>query len=243
MSSTDVLRLMPFLVMGGTAIVIMLVISFYGHHELTLVLAVIGLAAALASVVWTIGGGSAQITSLIAMDAYARFFIGLIIAASLAVALLCYGFFQGSSDPEECYLLLVVATLGAAVLAASTHFVSFFLALEILSVALYTLIAYPHRTRNHIEAGLKYLVLAAVSAAFLLFGLGLIYAVTGTMNFAGACSPSQRTWLAPQVLFAGWGLVLVGIGFKLALVPFHLWTPDVYEGAPAPIAAFVATDI
>ena len=126
------------------------------------------------------------------------------------------------------------------VLATSSHFVSFFLGLEALSVSLYTLIAYERAGRNGIEAGVKYLILAAVSAAFLLFGMALIYAEFGTMEFsriAGAWSDHGGSLLA----LAGLAMILVGVGFKLALAPFHMWTPDVYQGAPAPATAFLAT--
>ncbi|MGH9416379.1 MAG: NADH-quinone oxidoreductase subunit N [Terriglobales bacterium] len=145
--------------------------------------------------------------------------------------------------PEEFYILLLLAALGAAVLAASAHFASFFLSLEILSISLYGLNAYPHRHRLPLEAGIKYLVLASSSAAFLLFGMALIYAATGTMEFgplAGALPVGQGGGLE-VLLVPGLALVLVGIGFKLGLVPFHLWTPDVYQGAPAPVTGFVAT--
>ncbi len=128
------------------------------------------------------------------------------------------------------------------VLAASTHFVSFFLGLEILSVALYALIAYFHDRALPVEAGIKYLVLAAASAAFLLFGIALVYADLGTMDFARIGQAlATRTDLNLVLLLPGSILIVTGIGFKLALVPFHMWTPDVYEGAPAPVTALVAT--
>ena len=123
---------------------------------------------------------------------------------------------------------------------AATHFVSFFLGLELLSVSLYALIAYSRTREESIEAGIKYLVLAATSAAFLLFGMALVYAELGTLAFAGLTATPIST-PDPLLVLTGIGLIVVGFGFKLALVPFHLWTPDVYQGAPAPITAFVAT--
>jgi len=242
MTGTDLHALLPLLVLAGTPVALMLLIAFYRHHALSAGLTVIGLLSALILLPLTATAEPAHITPLVIMDGYARFFIGLIVAASLAVALLSYGYFEGVEDqPEEFYVLVLIATLGSAVLVASHHFVAFFLGLEILSVSLYALIAYPHRLQNQIEASLKYLILAGASAAFLLFGLALVYAATGTMEFAAAASAQPGGSLAPEVLLAGWGLVLVGIGFKLAVVPFHLWTPDVYQGAPAPVTAYVAT--
>src|SRR6185437_14339861 len=108
--------------------------------------------------------------------------------------------------------------------------VSFFLGLEILSVALYALSAYLHTRRRPVEAGIKYLILAGSSSAFLLFGMALIYAQLGTMDLShleGLLTGARNN---PLVL-AGLTLIVTGIGFKLGVVPFHLWTPDVYEGA------------
>jgi len=242
MSVSDLFTIAPLLVLAGAPIAVMLLIAFYRDHLLTAAVTAITLLVVPVLLLLTWAAEPSQVTPLVVMDGYARFFIGLIAAGALAVALLSYGFINGIDDRrEEFYLLLLLATLGSAVLAASNHFASFFLGLELLTVSLYALIAYPHRLQNHVEAGLKYLILAGGSAAFLLFGLALVYAVTGNMSFTVAATAQGQTWLSPRLLFAGWGLAMVGIGFKLAVVPFHLWTPDVYQGAPAPVAAFVAT--
>jgi NADH-quinone oxidoreductase subunit N len=113
--------------------------------------------------------------------------------------------------------------------------------LEVLSVSLYGLIAYLRTDRRGVEAGIKYLILAAVSSAFLLFGMALIYASLGTMEFSKISSAFNQAGAGNFLVLSGFSLMIVGIGFKLAVVPFHLWTPDVYEGAPAPVTAFVAT--
>jgi NADH-quinone oxidoreductase subunit N len=130
--------------------------------------------------------------------------------------------------------------VGAVVLVISKHFISLFLGLEILSVSLYSMIAYLRKRERSDEAGLKYLILAAFSSAFLLFGMALVYATTGTMEFSGIASHLSTTSLSP-ILYAGFGLMIVGVGFKLSAVPFHMWAADVYEGAPAPVTAFIAT--
>jgi NADH-quinone oxidoreductase subunit N len=147
---------------------------------------------------------------------------------------------QVADQRDEYYVLLLLAALGSVVLASAAHFVSFFLGLELLSVSLYALIAYPRTREQSIEAGIKYLVLAATSAAFLLFGMALVYAELGTLAFAGLTATAIST-PDPLLVLTGIGLIIVGFSFKLALVPFHLWTPDVYQGAPAPVTAFVAT--
>jgi len=137
---------------------------------------------------------------------------------------------------------LMLATLGSSMMVISTHFISFFVSIEVLTISLYTLISYYRERDKAIEAGLKYLVLAAMSSAFLLFGMALIYAVSGQMSFHALFAVATNYSGSSNVmLIAGAGLMIVGIGFKLALVPFHMWAPDVYEGASSPVSAFVAT--
>ena len=144
--------------------------------------------------------------------------------------------------PEEYYVLLLTATLGGAALVASTHFASFFLGLEILSVSLYALIVYPIYRAQFVEAAVKYLVLAGATSAFLVFGMALVYAETGTMTAAGVRRAGRRPRRpATSSSPSAWCMILVGVGFKLAVVPFHMWTPDVYQGAPAPVTAYIAT--
>lgn len=240
MTANDLLALLPLLLVAATSVIVMLAAAVRRSHEVALGLTLAGLAGALLSVFF---GHLRQVTALLAIDSYALFFMGLIVAASFMVVLLAYGYLsEREGNREEFYVLILVATFGAMVLAASTHFVSFFLGLEILSVALYALISYLHGRALPVEAGIKYLVLAAASAAFLLFGMALIYADLGTMDFARMAQLlASGVAVNPTLLLPGVILIVTGIGFKLALVPFHMWTPDVYEGAPAPVTAFVAT--
>jgi NADH-quinone oxidoreductase subunit N len=177
---------------------------------------------------------------LFEIDGFALVFTGLIIFCVFIVGLFSFIYFEEREEnPKEYYILLFLSTLGAATLTISRHFISLFIALELLSVSLYSLIAYL-RTRNHaVEAGMKYLVLAALSSAFLLFGMALIYMETGSLEFAGIAQKlSENT---SPLFITGIGLMVVAIGFKLALVPFHFWAADVYQGAPSPVTAFVAT--
>ncbi len=244
MSLADLAALLPFIVIAAASVVIMMVIAFYRDFKLTAVLTLAALLISFIMLPATVSLLPRQVTPLLLMDRYAFFFIGLVLAASFFAAVLSYGYFEDRPGKhDEFYVLLLIATLGSAVLAASCHFVSFFLGLELLSVSLYSLIAYHRADERGNEAGVKYLVLAAASSSFLLFGMALVYAQTGTMQFsrmaasAEVFSPSASSLLLP----AGFALIIVGIGFKLAVVPFHMWTPDVYEGAPAPVSAFIAT--
>jgi len=241
MNTTDTLALLPLLLISGTSIVVMLGIAVRRSHALTATLTLAGLAAAFLSIWAAAPLVPRQITLLLLIDQYALFYLGLIIASAAAVAVLCYQYFENHNERrEELYLLLLLATLGCAVLVTSIHFVSFLLGLEILSISLYALLAYLKGRENALEAGIKYLILASASAAFLLFGMALIYADTGTMSFTRIRELSL-TGSSVALLLPGIVLTVTGIGFKLGVVPFHMWTADVYEGAPAPVTAFVAT--
>jgi NADH-quinone oxidoreductase subunit N len=241
MTPSDCLTLLPLILISGTSILIMLSIAYKRIHALAVALTLGGLGMAFYSLLWVTPLVPRQVTTLLIIDRYALFYMGVIIASAAAVAMLSYPYFQKHrTHREDFYLLLVIATLGCTVLVASSHLVSFFLGLEILSVSLYAMIAFLKDRRQSLEAGIKYLVLAAASSSFLLFGMALIYAQLGTMEFSristASINPSHLLLLLPGIV-----LILTGIGFKLAVVPFHLWTPDVYEGAPAPVTAFIAT--
>jgi len=236
----DCVVLLPLILISGISILVMLVIAFKRSHALAAGLTVAGLVAAGMSILAVTPYIPRQVTPLLIMDGYALLYMGLMIASTLAVAVLAYPYFEKhEGHREELYVLLLIATLGCVVLVASSHLVSFFLGLEILSVSLYATIGYL-KERQSLEAGIKYLVLAAASSAFLLFGMALVYADLGTMEFARMAETSAVT-STPALLVPGIVLIIIGIGFKLGVVPFHLWTPDVYEGAPAPVTAFVAT--
>jgi NADH-quinone oxidoreductase subunit N len=241
MNAADILASLPVLLIAAASIVVMLGIACKRNHPLAMGLTLAGLAAALLSLFVAAPLVPRQVTSLLLVDRYALFYMGLIIASAAVVAVLSYQYFEKQDEQrEELYVLLLIATLGCAVLVASSHFVSFLLGLEILSVALYAMVAYSTGREQPLEAGIKYLILASASAAFLLFGAALIYADAGSMEFSSIRELSfSGSGLA--LLLPGIALTVTGIGFKLGVAPFHLWTPDVYEGAPAPVAAFVAT--
>ncbi|MGQ0698954.1 MAG: NADH-quinone oxidoreductase subunit NuoN [Panacagrimonas sp.] len=183
-----------------------------------------------------------EVTPLLVIDNYALFYFGIIIVCTLACATLCQGYMEGyHGNKEEMYLLLALASLGGMVLVASRHFASLFIGLELLSIPLYAMIAYPQQSRHSLEGGLKYLVLSAAASAFLLFGMALIYAEVGHLGFAEIGQYMARPEGIDLLVSLGGAMIVVAMGFKLSLVPFHLWTPDVYEGAPAPVTSFLAT--
>ncbi len=242
MTGSELTLSLPFIVLAAAPVIVMLVIAFRRSHALTCVLTFTGIVLTLVALAAVSSKVPGPITSLLILDRYALLYSGLVLLAGLAVVLLSYDYLKlHSMNAEEYYVLLLIALLGSVVLTTSSHFASFFLGLEVLSVSLYALVAYTRANERSIEAGVKYLVLAAASASFLLFGMALIYAQLGTMEFSRIAEKLSYSGLRDFTVLTGTALIVVGVGFKLALAPFHLWTPDVYEGAPAPVTAFVAT--
>jgi len=183
-----------------------------------------------------------SIGTLLVIDSYGILFMGIILGTSIVVTMLSYAYLKNQTgEREEYFVMLFIAVLGSLVLVVADHFISFFIGLETLSISLYVLIAYFKGRDNCIEAGVKFLVVASAATAFLLFGMGLIYAEKGTMSFQGLAQTAGQPASFSPLLLTGFVLIMAGIGFKLALVPFHMWTPDVYQGAPVPVTAFIAT--
>jgi len=241
MSRADFMAILPLLVLSTTMIVAMLVSAFYRRHGAVMAIVQLGLMLAFAALWPADAQVPRRVTTLLMVDRYALLFGGLILVASIGVATLAYGYLRRAHRPEEFYLLLLAASLGGLVLASSNHFASLFLGLELLSVSLFGLIAYPIAHWRPLEAGIKYLILSGTASALLLFGMALIYAELGTLQFehisiAASTEPSHS-----KVVIAGMVLILGGIAFKLSVVPFHMWVGDVYEGAPAPVGAYLAT--
>jgi NADH-quinone oxidoreductase subunit N len=167
--------------------------------------------------------------------------VSTLACVTLAHAYLGEGKAGYPGNREELYLLILMAAAGGLVLVAAQHLAGLFIGLELLSVPVYGLVAYAFFNKRSLEGGIKYMVLSAAGSAFLLFGMALLYADAGTLSFTGIGKAIEATGMPSTLASLGLGMMLVGLGFKLSLVPFHLWTPDVYEGAPAPVAAFLAT--
>ena len=245
MSAQDILWLLPMIVLAGGTLLTLLFIAVRRSHRLTFFSTLIVLAISFSTLLLNMDELPHAIGELVLVDRFTMYYQGLILLSAIAVGVFSHIGLQNlysEKRKEEYYLLLMLATLGASMMVISTHFISFFVSLELLSISLYSLIGYYREQSSAIEAGLKYLILAATSAAFLLFGMALIYTVTGTMYFPelATISPTLTT-TSMLIMGAGVGMMLVGIGFKLGVVPFHMWTPDVYEGASSPATMFIAT--
>ena len=171
---------------------------------------------------------------------YGRFFTFLLTLVTTLSLLFSYRYAKiRNFGGDEFYGLLLLAGLGMILVAGALHWLAFFLGLETLSLSLYVLISIRKGQPASNEAGIKYFIMGAVSSAFLTFGIAMVYAVTGKMDILQSLSTKVQLASSPAMLL-GLSLILTGIGFKVSMVPFHLWTPDVYQGAPAPVAAFLA---
>lgn len=237
MSYPALLALSPLLIVSATCVIVMLAIAVKRHHAFVAALSLAGLALALAAsaAVWSASVAPQPISDLLIIDPFACFYIGLILVAALATTALSYTYlarYQGRR--EEMYLLLLLATLGGMVMVAGRHFFALFVGLELLSMPMYGMAAYLVKEPRSLEAGMKYLVLSAVASAFIVFGMALIYAETGTMVFDDVGARLAQLPDGGHIAMLGAALLLIGLGFKLSLAPFHLWTPDVYRGRRHP---------
>lgn len=242
LTAQQVFALLPLLITGATAILVMLSVAIRRLHDLNATITVIGLNLALFSVLLARAVGPQAITPLLVMDGHACLYITLVLFATLACATLTHAYMKGyHGNKEEIYLLLNLSVLGAIVLIMSRHLASIFIGLELLSVPVYGMVAYTFRNKRSLEAGIKYMVLSAASSAMMLFGMALLYSEAGTLALGGLGAQLAAVGIVSPFAYAGFALLLVALAFKLSLAPFHLWTPDVYEGAPAPIGGYLAT--
>ena len=242
MNLTDFIAIIPFLIIGSTILILILVIAFRRNFLATTLIAMVGLALGIFSIPLIGFLSPRQVTPLVLIDPTSLIFMEMALITTFFIAWLSYDYVKKKSGRrEEYFVLLLLALLGSMILSVSDHFASLILGLELLSVALYALIAYYYANPLSIEAGLKYLILAATSASFLFFGAALIYADTGNLTFNQVTSFLTSNQSLSPLFFTGMAMIFVGIGFKLAVVPFHMWSPDIYQGAPAPVGAFIAT--
>lgn len=248
MTFNDLIPLLPLLIVSTTAVVAMLLIAIRRNYVATAAVSITGLLVAAITAVIMMPGTNEQVTPLLVIDQYSLFFTAVICALAMFIAIFSFPYLLNLDDTrEEYYLLLVVATIGAIVMVSSNHFVSTVLGLETLSMSLYGMLAYPLHSKKSakypLEAAVKYLVLSAVSSGLLLFGMALVYAQTGTLAFSSlvVMENAAVTGLGDSYSIVALLLIISGMAFKLSLAPFHIWTPDVYEGAPLPATSYLAT--
>jgi len=236
----DLWAALPLLIVASAALAILLRGAFApGRHDTW-----IGVAATLGAAFWGLQAPPQNVAPLLGLAAtpFARFFTVLFSLTAAAVLLLSRSYNDRRGIRGEEYPATVLFGLfGMSALAASVNLLTLFLGLESMTFAFYILTAIDRERPASVEAGIKYLLMGASAAAFIAFGTALFYGGTGTLEIARAVQPVTPAGSVNPLVIAGWGFVLLGMAFKLSLVPAHLWTPDVYQGAPPAVVAFLST--
>jgi NADH-quinone oxidoreductase subunit N len=233
--------LAPLIILAVTIALLLAIIACKRMFWLTASTAALGLLLALLSIPYAAQAATTT-PGLFATTPMALGFIALILVSTALILLIATTYWWPDTPVprEEFPLLLAIATFGAATLAASANFITLFLGLETMTLAMIGLIAYPRFRPEAEEAALKYLILSAMSSAFVLFGIGLIELATGSLDFGQLLAWAPPDQASQTMVLAGLALLGIGAGFKLSVVPFHIWVPDIYGGAPAPSGAYVA---
>jgi len=236
--------ILPEIILTVGAIVLMMVAAFAGRRSgsITSWSAVILLILATVALKGAPSNAGAIFGGLISADLFGSFGKAVIFIASAVAIIAAHGWFERDAEhgPEYSVLILLTA-LGGAVMVAATSLITLYIGLELLSLSSYVLASYRRSDERSAEAGLKYFVLGALASGILLYGISLLYGFTGTMNFTGIAAAFGREGVPSIGLLFGLVFVLAGVAFKVSAVPFHMWTPDVYEGAPTPVTAFFAS--
>ena len=246
----DLMGLMPYapiIAVVVTVLVVMIAITIKRSHMVIGTISVVGLNVGLFALIAQMAGiidsGPLVPTAeqLFVIDNFAQFNMVIILICALACFTLSYAYLADLNDhKEELYLLMLLSTVGALLMVSAQHLASFFMSLEMLSIPLYGMLSYTYMRNRSLESGLKYLVLSATASATLLMGMAFIYAEVGSLAFKPISMMLVDIFESP-LLILGAAMMMFGIAFKLSAAPFHIWTPDVYEGAPAPVATYLAS--
>ena len=236
--------LTPEFVLAGFALLVFVLDLFLPDERKDLLgwLSVLGLIGiAILSIAMLVGVDESLYNGLLAVDEYALFFKVFFIGIGVFVILSSIDYVrQYLSHPGEFYGLLLFSVLGMNLMAMSRELLTAYISLELLSFSLYVMVAYALGNPKSNEASLKYIIIGAVSSAILLYGVSMVYSTLGVTRFADIGEELKVAGEVSPALWAGLALIVAGLGFKLAAVPFHMWAPDVYEGAPLPITAYLA---
>ena len=251
LTSLDYKVLTPYIILTVWACVLLLLDLFISKERkgITALLSALGLAVTLGFTLAQIGEEGTAFTNMVVLDGFSTFVNALLLISGLLGVALAYGYVKRMGlERGEYYTLLLFSVTGMMLMAQATDLIVVFLALELLSIPLYVLAAFARPKLESEEAGLKYFLLGAFSTGFVVYGIVLIFGATQSTSLAAIVAAassgiaSASTGPAGTLLLTiGAALVLIGFGFKVAAVPFHMWTPDVYQGAPTAVTAFMSS--
>lgn len=234
----------PMIIVTATAFLVMMLEFIFrkGDRRWLIVLGMAGVVAALVvSILHFYDKVNVTMNTLV-IDAFGSVFTVLILISALLVLLFTLDYTGKVKVPAEHTYLILFAVVGAITMVTAIDLVSLYIGLELLSVASYVLVAMRRKSIRSVEGGIKYMVMGSIGSAVLLYGMSFLYGIGGTTNLGELGSKGFDMFSKyPSVMVLSFVLILCGMGFKLSLVPFHMWTPDAYDGAPSPISAFIAT--
>jgi NADH-quinone oxidoreductase subunit N len=236
----ELLPALPEIVLAAGAMLLLLAGVFRGGRAMNAIdgSAILLLIATAATLVWLPAGKLVTFGGSFVVDDFARFLKLLALTGSAAAILMSFDYLARERQRRfEYSILILLSTTGMLMLISAADLIALYLGLELMSLALYVVAAIDRGSVTSTEAGLKYFVLGALSSGMLLYGASLIYGFTGTVSFAGIAKAAREPSIG---LIFGLVFLFAGFCFKVSAVPFHMWTPDVYEGAPTPITAFFA---
>jgi len=243
LSSQDYQVLTPYILLTVWACILLLVDLFIpkGRKGITAFLAAFGLGLTLSFTLIQIGDEGTGFSGMVVLDGFSTFVNALILISGILGVALAYGYVKRMGlERGEYYTLLLFSVTGMMLMAQAADLIIVFIALELLSIPLYVLAAFARTDLRSEEAGIKYFLLGAFATGFVVYGTALVFGATGSTNLA-AIVESASNGTSNLLLTIGAALVLVGFGFKVAAVPFHMWTPDVYQGAPTAVTAFMSS--
>jgi len=243
MTTIDFYAILPLIILVAWASALLLLDLFITRkvEGLTAVLAALGLAIALVVSALNFGEGSTAFNGMIEADGFSSYLQILFTGSGIVGIALAYSYLKRMGiNRGEFYPLLLYSISGMILMAQAADLIVVFLALELLSIPLYILAGIARPNPASEEAALKYFLLGAFAGGFVVYGVALSFGATGTTSLAGIVAAVDSASADMPLLLVGAGLILIGLGFKVALVPFHMWTPDVYHGAPTPLTAFMA---
>ena len=241
-SQSDLIGSSPILTLCAFSLIGLLANSLLKNSARTVFyISAFGILTAIGCAVYTFPMNATAYSDMLLVGGYASFFSILLLVIALFAILISKSYLEREQYHfGEYYVLIVLSTIGMLMLGSSADLITVFLGIELMSVSFYVLAGYFRGKLSSNESALKYFLLGAFATGFLLYGIALIYGTTGTTNLLRIVTMYPQAFGDPLHII-GWGLILIGFGFKVAAVPFHMWVPDVYEGAPTPITAFMST--
>jgi NADH-quinone oxidoreductase subunit N len=243
MNPVDFSNFSPLITLIAWASVLLLVDLFIPKERKgwTAFLAFVGLALTIGLTLLNVGQEGSGFNGMVVFDGFSTFVNVLLLASGMVGISLAYSYLQRMNiERGEYYTLMLFSIAGMMLMVQAADLIVVFIALELLSIALYVLAAFAHPKLDSGEAGIKYFLLGAFSGGFVVYGIALVFGAAQTTAIAGVAAAVTAGTANLPLLLAGAALILVGFSFKVAAVPFHMWTPDVYQGAPTPVTAFMA---